>query len=76
VSVLVGCILILFLILQRILIGKNGIVIKTVANETIADLEKTFGRTVRLFLYVMSRKPNWSVYNDNVEHGVERGLSK
>lgn len=31
--------------------------IKTVANEATADLEKAFGRTIRLFLYVMSRKP-------------------
>ncbi|XP_065916245.1 GTPase Era-like isoform X2 [Dysidea avara] len=43
---------------KRILIGKEGKVIKTVATEAITDLEKAFGRTVRLFLYVMSRKPS------------------
>ena len=50
-------ILLLYFLLQRILIGKEGKVIKAVANEAIADLEKVFGRTIRLFLYVMSRKP-------------------
>lgn len=44
----------LLLWLQAIVIGREGKVIKAIASEAVSDLERTLGRTVKLFLYVKS----------------------
>lgn len=44
----------LLLWLQAIVIGRGGKVIKAIASEAVSDLERTLGRTVKLFLYVKS----------------------